>query len=152
MFCIWHIGSNFLRKFKVSYLQKLVVNIGYSRKVESTTSTTRGWKHEARHVLVVQQHRTSQCMSEICKVYRVEFVSLGNTETWPDYLGLTMVANPTLRRTSKGRPKSTRYLKKMDSRKIRDTRVCHLCRKQGHSHSRCPQRVGSSGDGGSGGL
>ncbi|RYR44131.1 hypothetical protein Ahy_A08g040516 [Arachis hypogaea] len=33
MFCIRHIESNFLRKFKVPYVQKLVVNIGYSRTV-----------------------------------------------------------------------------------------------------------------------
>ncbi|XP_020964015.1 uncharacterized protein LOC107611680 [Arachis ipaensis] len=33
MFCTRHIESNFLRKFKVPYLQKLVVNIGYSRTV-----------------------------------------------------------------------------------------------------------------------
>ncbi|RYR76204.1 hypothetical protein Ahy_A01g000811 [Arachis hypogaea] len=34
MFCIRHIDSNFLRAFKVLHLQKLVVNIGYSRTVE----------------------------------------------------------------------------------------------------------------------
>ncbi|XP_057760504.1 uncharacterized protein LOC130980875 [Arachis stenosperma] len=34
MFCIRHISSNFLRAFKVPHLQKLVVNIGYSRMVE----------------------------------------------------------------------------------------------------------------------
>ncbi|XP_057730577.1 uncharacterized protein LOC130945903 [Arachis stenosperma] len=33
MFCIRHIESNFLRKFKAPYLQKLVVNLGYSRTV-----------------------------------------------------------------------------------------------------------------------
>ncbi|RYR46647.1 hypothetical protein Ahy_A07g032406 [Arachis hypogaea] len=33
MFCIRHIESNFLRKFKAPYLQKLIVNIGYSRMV-----------------------------------------------------------------------------------------------------------------------
>ncbi|XP_016207385.1 uncharacterized protein LOC107647853 [Arachis ipaensis] len=33
MFCIRHIESNFLRKFKAPYLQKLVVNIGYLRTV-----------------------------------------------------------------------------------------------------------------------
>ncbi|RYQ96782.1 hypothetical protein Ahy_B08g092656 [Arachis hypogaea] len=33
MFCIKHIESNFLRKFKAPYLQKLIVNIGYSRTV-----------------------------------------------------------------------------------------------------------------------
>ncbi|RYR59597.1 hypothetical protein Ahy_A05g025499 [Arachis hypogaea] len=31
MFCIRHIGSSFLRRFKTSYLHKLLVNIGYSR-------------------------------------------------------------------------------------------------------------------------
>ncbi|XP_025651924.1 uncharacterized protein [Arachis hypogaea] len=34
MFCIRHIDSNFLRAFKVPHLQKLVVNIGYSRTME----------------------------------------------------------------------------------------------------------------------
>ncbi|XP_016165209.1 uncharacterized protein LOC107607822 [Arachis ipaensis] len=34
MFCIRHIDSNFLRTFKIPHLQKLVVNIGYSRTVE----------------------------------------------------------------------------------------------------------------------
>ncbi|KAL4315001.1 hypothetical protein AHAS_Ahas15G0141400 [Arachis hypogaea] len=57
-------------------------------------------------------------ISEICKVYRIEFVSLGDTEIWPNYPGLTMVANPALRRTSKGHPKSTHYLNEMDSRKM----------------------------------
>ncbi|XP_016195870.1 uncharacterized protein LOC107636914 [Arachis ipaensis] len=33
IFCIRHIESNFLRKFKAPYLQKLIVNIGYSRTV-----------------------------------------------------------------------------------------------------------------------
>ncbi|RYQ84979.1 hypothetical protein Ahy_B10g104486 isoform E [Arachis hypogaea] len=33
MFCIRHIESNFLRKFKAPYLQKFVVNIGYLRTV-----------------------------------------------------------------------------------------------------------------------
>ncbi|RYR13647.1 hypothetical protein Ahy_B04g070530 isoform A [Arachis hypogaea] len=33
MFCIRHIESNFLQKFKAPYLQKLVVSIGYSRTV-----------------------------------------------------------------------------------------------------------------------
>ncbi|XP_057756066.1 uncharacterized protein LOC130975267 [Arachis stenosperma] len=33
IFCIRHIESNFLRKFKALYLQKLVVNIGFSKTV-----------------------------------------------------------------------------------------------------------------------
>ncbi|XP_057739684.1 uncharacterized protein LOC130956688 [Arachis stenosperma] len=34
MFCIRHIASNFLRKFKAPFMQKLVVNIGYSKTVD----------------------------------------------------------------------------------------------------------------------
>ncbi|RYR25425.1 uncharacterized protein [Arachis hypogaea] len=90
-------------------------------------------------------------MSEIQKVYRVEFVPLDDTETWPDYLGPMMVMNPALRRKSKGRPKSTCYLKEMDSREMHGPRVCRLCGGQGHSRSRCPQRAGPSGVGGGGG-
>ncbi|XP_016168805.1 uncharacterized protein LOC107611385 [Arachis ipaensis] len=41
MYCIKHIGSNFLRRFKASYLHKLVVNTGRNR---STTKTTKGLK------------------------------------------------------------------------------------------------------------
>ncbi|RYR75381.1 hypothetical protein Ahy_A02g010034 [Arachis hypogaea] len=37
-------------------------------------------------------------MSEIWKVYREKFVPLGDTETWPDYMGATLVINPALRR------------------------------------------------------
>ncbi|RYR61604.1 hypothetical protein Ahy_A04g018793 [Arachis hypogaea] len=80
-------------------------------------------------------------MSEIWKVYRVEFVPLGNTETWPNYPGLTMVTNPALGRKSKDCPKSTRYLNEIDSRKMRGPRVCRLSRRQDYSHSRCSQCV-----------
>ncbi|XP_072079935.1 uncharacterized protein [Arachis hypogaea] len=41
MYCIRHIRSNFLRRFKAPYLHKLVVNIGRNR---STTKTTKGLK------------------------------------------------------------------------------------------------------------
>ncbi|RYR21939.1 hypothetical protein Ahy_B03g067221 isoform B [Arachis hypogaea] len=90
-------------------------------------------------------------ISQICKIYKIEFVPVGDTATWTDYQGPTMIANPALRRTLKGHPKSTRYLNEMDSRKMRGPQVCRLCGRQGHSHSRCPQRAGPSGVGGSGG-
>ncbi|RYR70129.1 hypothetical protein Ahy_A03g016642 [Arachis hypogaea] len=46
-------------------------------------------------------------MTEVRKVYRFEFTPLGDPETWPAYEGPTLVANPALRRTSKGQPKLT---------------------------------------------
>ncbi|RYR41388.1 hypothetical protein Ahy_A08g037782 [Arachis hypogaea] len=53
-------------------------------------------------------------MSKICKVYGGEFV-LGDPSTWARYEGVKVIANWTLWCTTKGRPKSTRYLNEMDS-------------------------------------
>ncbi|XP_057754697.1 uncharacterized protein LOC130974007 [Arachis stenosperma] len=86
-------------------------------------------------------------MTEVRKVYRFEFTPLGDPQTWPAYEGPTLVANPALRRTSKSRPKLTRYLNEMDSRDMRGPRICRFCGSQGHSRSRCPQRAGPSGAG-----
>ncbi|XP_025675679.1 uncharacterized protein [Arachis hypogaea] len=151
MFCIRYIGSNFLREFEVLNLQKLVVNIGYSRTMEEYNVNYRRlqergeayvcwcdnierpqwvlafdeghrWGHMTTNLaecinLVLKGARNLPILvyvgdiykiSEIQKVYRVEFVPLGDTETWPDYPGPTMVANPALRKKSKGRPKLTR--------------------------------------------
>ncbi|RYR08572.1 hypothetical protein Ahy_B05g076314 [Arachis hypogaea] len=71
--------------------------------------------------VVLTSTSIGRCMSVMCTRCRrfarsTEF--MGDTTTWPDYPGLTMIANPALRRMSKGRPKSTRYLNEMDSRKI----------------------------------
>ncbi|XP_015953842.1 uncharacterized protein LOC107478216 [Arachis duranensis] len=84
-------------------------------------------------------------MTEVRKVYKFEFTPLGDPDTWPAYEGPTLVANPAQRRTSKGRPKLTRYLNEMDSRDMRGPRICRLCGAQGHSRSRCPHRAGPSG-------
>ncbi|XP_025697392.1 uncharacterized protein [Arachis hypogaea] len=84
-------------------------------------------------------------MTEVRKVYKFEFTPLGDPDTWPPYEGPTLVANPVQRRTSKGRPKLTRYLNEMDSRDMRGPQICCLCGAQGHSQSRCPQRDGPSG-------
>ncbi|XP_015936165.1 uncharacterized protein LOC107462112 [Arachis duranensis] len=48
MYCIRHIGSNFLRRFKAPYLHKLVAILERSR---STTKTTKGLKSVVRHIL-----------------------------------------------------------------------------------------------------
>ncbi|XP_016200115.1 uncharacterized protein LOC107641124 [Arachis ipaensis] len=65
--------------------------------------------------------------TEVRKVYIFEFVPLSDAETWPAYQGPALVANPALRRTLKGRPKSTRYLNEMDSRDMHSPRICRLC-------------------------
>ncbi|RYR74552.1 hypothetical protein Ahy_A02g009281 isoform I [Arachis hypogaea] len=83
-------------------------------------------------------------MSEICKVYKGEFVPMGDPSTWDRYEGAKVIANWTLRRATKGRPKSTRYLNEMDSRDMRGPRRCTICGREGHSRSRCPQCAGPS--------
>ncbi|QHN94114.1 uncharacterized protein DS421_17g598520 [Arachis hypogaea] len=240
MYCIRHIGSNFLRRFKALYLHKLVVNTGRSR---STTKTTKGLKSGVRHILngamrsgarnlpvtalvrsnfyrlnelftrksteaherlrngftysefttkrveesfryaenvvvnrfdrrnemfeverlpcrhvlacCANQHLDWQVyvhdvykMSEICKVYRGEFVLMGDPSTWDRYEGAKVIANWTLRRTTKRRSKSTRYLNEMDSREMRGPRRCTICGREGHSRNRCPQRTGPGSAGG----
>nr|XP_029149619.1 uncharacterized protein LOC114925471 [Arachis hypogaea] len=87
-------------------------------------------------------------MSEICKVYIGEFVPLGDPSTWDRYEGAKVIANWTLRRATKGRPKSTHYLNEMDSRDMRGPRKCTICGREGHSRSRCLQRAGPSSAGG----
>ncbi|XP_025685691.1 uncharacterized protein [Arachis hypogaea] len=250
MYCIRHIGSNFLRRFKAPYLHKLVVNTSYSRTeqeynknyqrlkergdaytqwcdeigverwvlafdgghrwghmttnlVECINSVLKGARnlpvtalvrstfyrlnelftrksteaHErrrnrfmysefatkrverlpCRHVLAccANQHLDWQVyvhdaykMSEICKVYRGEFVPIGDPSTWDRYKGAKVITNWTLRRATKGRPKSTRYLNEMDSRDMRGPRRCTTCGREEHSRSRCPQRAGPSSAGG----
>ncbi|XP_015963931.1 uncharacterized protein LOC107487748 [Arachis duranensis] len=87
-------------------------------------------------------------MSQIYKVYRGEFVPMGDPSTWDRYEGAKVIANWTLRRATKGRPKSTRYLNEMDSRDMRSPRRCMVCGREGHSRSRFPQRAGPSSTGG----
>ncbi|RYR20508.1 hypothetical protein Ahy_B03g065668 [Arachis hypogaea] len=65
-------------------------------------------------------------MSEICKVYRDEFVTMDDPSTWDRYEGAKVIPNWTLRHTTKGRVKSTRYLNEMDSRDMRGPRRCTM--------------------------
>ncbi|XP_025670199.1 uncharacterized protein [Arachis hypogaea] len=83
-------------------------------------------------------------MSKICNLYRGEFVLMGDQSTWHRYERAKVIANWTLRRVMKGRPKSTHYLNEMDSRDMRGPRRCTICGREGHSRSRCPQRAGPS--------
>nr|XP_029150059.1 uncharacterized protein LOC114925614 [Arachis hypogaea] len=93
-----------------------------------------------RHIIACCANQRLDWQLYVHDVYKM-------TETWPAYEGPTLVANPALRRTSKGSPKLTRYLNEMDSRDMRGLRICRLCGAQGHSRNRCPQRAGPSGAG-----
>ncbi|RYR39453.1 hypothetical protein Ahy_A09g045000 [Arachis hypogaea] len=83
-------------------------------------------------------------VSEIRKVYRGEFVPMGDPSTWDRYKGAKVIANWILRRATKEIPKSTRYLNEMDSRDMHGPCKCTICGREGHSRSRSPQCAGPS--------
>ncbi|RYR37533.1 hypothetical protein Ahy_A09g042411 [Arachis hypogaea] len=68
MFCIRHIESNFLRKFKAPYLQKLVVNIGYSRTVR---------EYEVRYQRLREQNIQVSCFDRQNEVFEVREMRSG---------------------------------------------------------------------------
>ncbi|XP_016168863.1 uncharacterized protein LOC107611456 [Arachis ipaensis] len=59
MFCIRHIESNFLRKFKAPYLQKLVVNIGYLRTYALAFDGGYRWGHMTTNLV--------ECINSVLK-------------------------------------------------------------------------------------
>ncbi|RYR19012.1 hypothetical protein Ahy_B03g063664 [Arachis hypogaea] len=139
--CDWLIRANLIRK-----KGNIVVN-RFDRCNEM-------FKDEScRHVLAccANQHFDWQVyvqdvykISEICKVYRGKFVSMGDPSTWARYEGAKVIANWTLRRTTKGRPKSTRYLNEMDLRDMRDPCQSTICGREIYSRIRCPQHTDPS--------
>ena len=58
-------------------------------------------------------------MDNICKVYEREFEAVGHHNTWLPYHGPRIHPNPELKRTMKGRSKSTRFLNEMDMFEMR---------------------------------
>ncbi|RYR13648.1 hypothetical protein Ahy_B04g070530 isoform C [Arachis hypogaea] len=59
MFCIRHIESNFLQKFKAPYLQKLVVSIGYSRTYALAFDGGYRWGHMTTNLV--------ECINSVLK-------------------------------------------------------------------------------------
>ncbi|RYR46727.1 hypothetical protein Ahy_A07g032507 [Arachis hypogaea] len=170
MFCIRHIESNFLRKFKAPYLQKLIVNIGYSRTVREYETryqplrergeayTNCGQRVTSKLVALTDRTRYSKCVS-VPVVWSMKWTSVVNGVTvvnskWTVFrvdMCLLVVqtngwignCNPFLRRVSKGRPRMTRFLNEMNIRMLRAPRRCKQCGAEGHSRSRCRQRGGA---------
>ncbi|RYR04361.1 hypothetical protein Ahy_B06g084065 [Arachis hypogaea] len=83
---------------------------------------------------------------QVGRVYRARFKPLGNHTTWPAYNGSRFVPNLFLRQVTKGRPRMTRFLNKMDTQMLCGPRRCRQCGAEAHSHSRCRQSGGSSAD------
>ncbi|XP_027368384.1 uncharacterized protein LOC113874358 [Abrus precatorius] len=66
-------------------------------------------------------------INQVCKVYKKEFGVVGNESKWHKYRGPKLCPNPALKRTLKGRPKSTRFINEMDMRQMRRAPHCSLC-------------------------
>nr|KYP31902.1 hypothetical protein KK1_047552 [Cajanus cajan] len=78
-------------------------------------------------------------LQQVAKVYEGQFGELRHEDYWPTYTGPTLWPNPELKRTSKGRPKSTRIRTEMDIRE-QHTHVknCSYCHTPGHTRKTCP--------------
>ena len=59
---------------------------------------------------------------------------------WPLYDGLTIVPYESMKCTSHGRPKSTRFHNEMDVREGNTTITCGLCKQPGHNPRSCQNR------------
>nr|KYP39555.1 hypothetical protein KK1_039116 [Cajanus cajan] len=68
-------------------------------------------------------------LQQVAKVYEGQFGELRHEVYWFTYTGPTMWPNPELKRTSKGRPKSSRIGTKMDIReqhnRVKNYSYCH---------------------------
>lgn len=58
---------------------------------------------------------------------------------WPACQRPTLLPDPTMRRSAKGRPRSTRLHNEMDVREGRGTVRCGKCREPGHNRRHCPR-------------
>ncbi|CAL0317899.1 unnamed protein product [Lupinus luteus] len=77
-------------------------------------------------------------LTNILKVYGVEFQPVPNEEYWPSYTGPTFIPNPVMRRNRKGRPKTKRIHNEMDESQSQPYKKCGLCRTPGHNRKNCP--------------
>ncbi|RYR16383.1 hypothetical protein Ahy_B04g073393 [Arachis hypogaea] len=154
MFYNRHIESNFLRKFKAPYLQKLIVNIGHVFS-ELVTSKLHANQRTAGNIQVscfdIQNEvfKVHECPNGVeyamdlcrqrcdCGEFRARFRPLGNPTTWSVYHGLRFVGNLFLRQVSKYQPRMTHFLNEMDTRMLRDPKRCKQCGVEGYSRSRC---------------
>ncbi|XP_039122070.1 uncharacterized protein LOC120258686 [Dioscorea cayenensis subsp. rotundata] len=72
-------------------------------------------------------------LQTVFNVYRKEFEPVSNERYWNPYNGPRLHPNITMRRPTKGRPKSTRIRNEMDIREDVQRKRCGLCRNEGHS-------------------
>ena len=59
---------------------------------------------------------------------------------WLPYDGPTIVPSESMKRTSRGRPKSTRLHNEMEVREGKTTITCGLCKQPGHNRRSCQNR------------
>jgi len=75
---------------------------------------------------------TNEC---VYAVYNIHFDVVHHHTYWPDYEGLKVVSNKSMRRANKGRPPITRIRTEMDD--VETERRCGVCRMPGHSRKDC---------------
>ncbi|XP_057758259.1 uncharacterized protein LOC130978852 [Arachis stenosperma] len=87
-------------------------------------------------------------LSSVFGVYQMGFIPPIPEGFWPPYAGPTVIPDPSMRRASEGRPRSTRIRTNMDEADPNRPKRCGLCRQPGHTRRSCPQAAGPSGTAG----
>ncbi|KEH43014.1 hypothetical protein MTR_1g080830 [Medicago truncatula] len=75
---------------------------------------------------------TNEC---VYAVYNIHFDVVHHQTYWPNYEGLKVVPNKSMRRAKKGRPPITCIRTEMDD--VETERRCGVCRMLGHSRKDC---------------
>ncbi|XP_025675688.1 uncharacterized protein [Arachis hypogaea] len=86
-------------------------------------------------------------LNSVFSVYQMEFTPPILEGFWPPYDGPTVILDPTKRRASERRPKTTRIRTSMDEADPNSPKRCGLCRQPGHTVRSCPQGGVTTGTG-----
>lgn len=73
------------------------------------------------------------------QTWQATFRPIPDPAYWPACQRPTLLPDPTMRRSAKGRPRSTRLHNEMDVREGRGTVRCGKCREPGHNRRHCPR-------------
>ena len=105
-------------------------------------------KYPCSHVLSVcgnlslnswQYVQNYYSIEEYCMTWAPQFFPLHHEEYWPETM-FNLIPDYSLKRSEKGRPRSTRLRNEMDIKEGRTLIRCGICRVQGHDRRKCPSK------------
>lgn len=108
------------------------------------------YKYPCSHVLSACAYLSLNCWQYVHKCYSVieysatwasEFYPLPHEAYWPPSpFTRELLPNSELKRTEKGRPRSTRLRNGMDIKEGGKPNRCGICKQSGHNQKTCPSK------------